>query len=919
MARGTPSARSVDKMSRTDSQGPAIPSLSALAPTKFTAPPLARSVIARPRLLHLIDDLRGTRLVMVRAPAGYGKTTLLQEWHRRLEANGVTCGWLTLDMHDDEPGRLLDGLAAAFAPQHAASGQLDEPLAHATVSSLLRDLGQLAARSVVFVDELQCVHEDAALDALRALVERLPAGCTIVAATREVPQLGLSQLRLRGELREVRAEDLRFDYGETSTLLREHHRLGLDDGAVAQVHVRTEGWVAAIRLVALALEGRRDVEAFVDTLTGDQATIAEYLTESVLARLPAEVRSFLLETSILERLSGPLCDAVTGRTGGYDMLDHLERSHVFLLPLDARRLWYRYHGMFAAFLRTQLERSAPQRVWQLHHAASHWLAANGFVPDAVDHALRAGDRDLAARLLEDCAMESMRRGQNSRVVAWADALPAETLDAHPAIRLAAAWAAVFLRDIARARAALAAVERSRRRRPLSPGLSDTRMALHAAIAIVEDRIIDAMELARESLPRLSAEGTFDHGALANIAAFGLIASSRFDDAGALLAQGRASLNAAGSRFGEGYSIAFSGLCEALQGRLRRGIELYRRVDQLEGDAEHRRYGEAVVAGLLADALYEQDHREEAAHWLERALDLGAQFFWTGLTGLPQLTLARLRAAAGASDEALEVLEAAELEAMRRGFYRIVATLHWERVRLLLRRGEVSAAGALAAQLPETCWHVEQPQVYVYYSETEARDVTRLRLMMRCGDAKAALRVLTDEATEAQRVGRVWRAVKLLVVRAQALDALGHRSAALRALHDAVRRSAAEGFVRSLADEGPPLVPLLQALRAELSPQSVDSDAVVLQHVDHVLRAAHGAPIPRGPAVAPVGPPREALSVREVEVLAFAAEGLSNRALAARLFVSENTVKTHLRNAYAKLGVDSRTAAVAVARRHGILP
>ncbi|HTY56959.1 MAG TPA: LuxR C-terminal-related transcriptional regulator [Candidatus Binataceae bacterium] len=871
-------------------------------------------MVERERLIKLIDDLEAIKLVVVSAPAGYGKSTLMLDWVRRLEGRGIPTAWVTLDEHDDDRERALFCVKSAFLRAEGiadASGDSQDPRGPSLISleSVLSP-----GPSVVFVDDFEVIKKPETHVAVQKLIERLPAGKTLVVASRTVPELGLGQRRLRGELLEVKTGDLRFEPEEAGELLRTHHRVCLGDESIKTLCQRTEGWVAALRLTGLALEGRSDADAFVHALSQPQAEIAEYLAENVLAQQQEDVHQFLLETCVLKRLTGPLCDALTGRDDGFQMLDRLERSNLFLRALDQNRRWFRYHALFAGFLQARLERLHFRRASELHHAAARWLAKNGFGLDAVDHAFAAGDHELAAALLDDCAMESVRRGQCSPVTAWASRLPSALLDAHPRIRMAAARAHFFHRDSANARALVAAVERGHARRKLDVRVRDDLLTMQVGIAMIEDRTVDMTNLALENLHKLSCDGTFEHGSVSNIAGIGLMATGRFEEARPLFVQGRASHHRAGSRFGEAYSIALMVQVESVQGRLQEALSICRRLEDLEEDA----YAIAVVGTPVADVLYELGELDEADRWIQRALPFAGEFTWIDASGTTHLTLARIRFAQGGIAEGIEAAETGEFEGLLRGFHRIVATFRWEKVRMLLRLGQLREAQELARQIDAEHQRVEQANIYHYASETEARDITALRLMIRAGEIKQAMPRINAEVARAAQHRRVWRWLKLMALRAQACDAQGDRRAALRVLREALKRAAPEGFVRSFADEGKPLTTLLQDLRVELAGFPPEEPDLLPPYIDRILAAA-GEPIVKAAIVTPdSSTPEERLSEREIEVLALAAQGLSNRMLARRLFVSENTIKTHLRNIYTKLRVTSRSAAMAAGRRHRLI-
>lgn len=868
-------------------------------------------------MVRTVDELEGIKLVLVVAPAGYGKTTLMVDWARRLQDQAVPTGWVTLDQNDDDPDRIVSHIRSAFARTDEAAKTNGR--GESGVRSLKHsDVTFSPKRGVVFLDDFEVISSERAHKAVRLIIEQLPPAKSLVIGSRSLPQIGLGRLRLDGELREVRSEDLRFDRDETGRLLRELHGVHLSEASIDALCRHTEGWVAGLRLTGLALKGRADADSFVRGLSHPQIELAQYLAESVLAQQSDDVRCFLLETSILPKLTGPLCEALTGKFNGYQMLDHVERSNLFLTALDEGRQWFRYHPLFADFLRTQLERQDPGRVVELHRAAARWFHDHGLPLEAVDHALSTGDQEFAASLLDGCAMESVKRGRISALIRWVKPIPFEILDAHPRIRMAAAWACLFQRDLANARALVAAVEQGQERHRLDARLRDDLLTFEVLLALTEDRMVDMMNLARENLGKLSCDGTWEHGVLSNLLGLGLATSNRFDEAPTFFVQGRASHHRAGSTYGEAYSIAFAGLSEAAQGRPKEALRTYRTIDELKDESGGPGHSRAVVATLLADVLYEFNRLEEAEQWVNYSLPVADDFAWaTDLNGSNHLTLARIRFAQGRVDDAARILEAGELEGTLRRFPRIVAALRWERVRMALRSGDIRDATERARAIEQEFGQAERSDFYHYISECEARNITGIRLAIRAREAKPALAQINSEIAKAEERRRGWRWLKLMLLKSQALEQIGDRKQALRILRDALKRAAPEGFLRSFADEGGSLPALLTEIRSEAAKNPWCSVDISVSYLDQIL-AASGVcttvAIDNTPASADMQP----LSERELELLVLAAEGFPNRALARRLFVSENTIKTHLRNIYHKLGVSSRTAAVATARRQAII-
>src|SRR5215468_10936676 len=385
----------------------------ALVATKFHIP--RAGFVPRPRLLARLAEGIGRGLTVVCTPAGFGKTTLLGDWARRSRR---TVAWLSLDSADNDPARFWRYVAAAL-----------EAVATAVINQLavVPDAGAV----VLVLDDYHLIEAPTVHDSVAFLVERLPPALRLVLASRTDPPLPLARLRARGQLGELRADDLRFTLGETAAFLREATGLDLPTELVAALQERTEGWAAGVQLAALSLRGHADPAGFVATFSGSHRFVLDYLSEEVLARQPSEVVDFLLETSVLDRLSGPLCDAVTGRCGSQAVLEGLERASLFVVPLDEERGWWRYHHLFAGLLRARLAHERPGRVPGLHRAAAAWHEDHGLADGAIRHALAAGEARWAARLIERHAEEMLWRGEGATLCRWFRALPAEMLRARP--------------------------------------------------------------------------------------------------------------------------------------------------------------------------------------------------------------------------------------------------------------------------------------------------------------------------------------------------------------------------------------------------------------------------------------------------------------------------------------------------------
>lgn len=887
----------------------------ALVATKLRAPHLTATVLARERIA--LDPL--PRLVVVQAPAGYGKTSLLADWQARLAARAVRCGWLTIDEDDNHASRLLLHLVAALLGDDPARESVlarvaaDLQLAPAGAPSILDALPELPGPRVLFLDEVEHLVDEDALDLIRRVVNRLPGDVAVVLASRTVPAIGLGRLRVTGELREIGADDLRFAEDETAAFLASRGA-PLARPEVQELHARTEGWAAALQLSALAMAGRPDAGAFVRTLSGVSAGLADYLAEDVLARQDEATRRFLLVTSVLRRLTPALCDAVTRRRDGRRMLDRLATRGLFLSGLDAERRWYRYHPLFARFLQTQLDRRMPRRLRPLHRAAARWYARHDLPLEAVHHALAAGDADLAATLMDRAAKSMNRQGLFATVVRVAGELPAARLDAHPAIRAAVAWAHLFHRDFAAAERELARLGRLRRRRALEPRVEDDVAIVAPIMAGHRDRIAETLALARAGLAHLRGTDPFNGGVLRDALAYGLIAAGRFAEARSTLLAARADHARAESLLGSVYTATLTGSIDAVTGRLTAAALHYREAETLAGRGapDAASHLAAIVLGYHAELLYERDELAAAEDRIARHLALAVESAVVDMVICASLAAARVPWARGAREDALRRLDEAELTGHRRAWPRLIAAVRWERVRFAVLAGTVAEAHALRARISDDLLAAEEPPLHPHAGETEAQRIGDFRLGVRAGDARRLLPALAAERRAAEAAGRMWRGLRLRILEVEARSALGEEAAALRALREALRRGAPEGFVRSFADEGAPILRLVRVLR--------DADAQGIgdpprAYLDAILRAGGES---TGTPVVADGVAHERLSPREREILRLVGEGLSNRVLAARLFVSENTVKFHLKTIYGKLGVTSRVQAVVVGRRAGFV-
>jgi LuxR family maltose regulon positive regulatory protein len=897
-----------------------------LLETKLHVPRWRRSLVARPRLSERLSRGAESALTLVSAPAGFGKTTLLAEWLAVAAADGRSVAWLSLDQRDNDPALFWTYLVAALntgAPAVGAGAlsvlQPPQPPNEAGLVALLNDLDAISDDVVLVLDDYHVIDARDVQDGMAFLLEHLPPQIHLVIASRTDPPLPLARLRGRGELAEIRAADLRFTPGEAAAYLNEVMGLVLTAADVAALEGRTEGWIAALQLAALSLQGREDTAAFIDGFAGDDRYIVDFLAEEVLQRQPGHVQQFLLQTSILDRLSGPLCDAVTGQDGGKAKLVALERGNLFLVPLDDRRQWYRYHQLFADVLQARLQDEQPDDVPGLHRRASGWLEQNGQPPEAIRHALAAGDFGRAADLVELAIPAMLRSRQEAAVLGWLELLPDEVVRVRPVLSVGFAGALLAGGEFEGVEARLRDAE------GWLDGTTGIRQGSHAPAAemvVVDDaefrRLPAEIELYRaaQALVRGDGPGTVRHARQA-------LELSPADDhlgrASAAALMGLASWASGDLEAGHsGYAECMAGLRRAghiadtfgcaialadirrTQGRLCEAMRTYEQALQRatqQGGPVLRGTADMYVG--MSEVHRERDDLPAATQQLLRSQELGEHI------GLPQnryrwrVAMARIREAEGDLGGALDLLD--EAERLYVGdFFPNVRPVPALRARVRVAQGELGEALGWAR---ERGLSVTDDLSYL----REFEHITLARVLLAQHTAKRAERSIQEAtrllerllraAEEGQRTGSV---IEILVLQALAHQARDDIPAALASLRRAVTLAEPEGYVRIFADEGPPMAFLLRAA----AKQGIARD-YVRRLLAAVNKAEDGTPASQGLI--------EPLSERELDVLRLLGTDLGGPDIARELVVSLNTVRTHTKNIYAKLGVNNRRAAVRRAR------
>lgn len=887
--------------------------------TKIMLPPYRERMIARARLVERLDDALNCPLTLICAAAGFGKTSLLVEWHTAHPE--IPMAWLSLDEDDNEPSRVfmhligaLDTISPGVLENFEALWQTTDTHTLRTVlTPLLNALGEISDEFVLVLDDYHFVSAPNVHQALAFMIEHMPSHMHLIVSSREDPPLPLGRLRARGQMVELRAHDLRFTPDEAATFLHTMLGVTLTTDEIAALDTRTEGWIAGLQLAALAMKGRKDVSGFIEAFSGSHRYILDYLADEVLHRQPETLQTFLVQTSILETLNAALCEAVARRQDSQELLETLEHANLFVVALDDRRHWYRYHHLFRDVLRNYLQRTQGEITSKLHANASRWFEAQGYLLEAVRHALAASETDRAAHLIEAQTIDMIGRGQWGTLKRLIDSLPTEVRRSRALLSIGVGWVnAIHRLQSGFVELADDAAQAIREDTTLT---TTERKTLHAYTQSIYGydrlyslRFSEAAQLFEEALAHIPAENALARG----MAWFGVATARR--STGDIPGAQQAFLEASA----EGYSvrypyIAIGGLvnCAHLmiyQGKLNQAHEILKQADHRIDSL--RAHHTTVAAGVFfnyADLFYQRNRLTEAMQQIDHAQEI--------LTpGDADHMIIQLLFRSAIIKTVLKQLDAAEADLQRieplivdkPSFgvsYRVLRT------HLALLRGQLAEA-----QRWRDVLNPDDPEL-VFENRYHTTMVTA-RVLLAEGKPDAALKLLDRLRTAAAENLRLY---EYLTINALAYHAQGDLRKAVDFLADALELAAPEGIIRIFVDEGTRLETLLRhpSLLSEVEKRGISREFMV------ALLAAFApskSPQPLPLALRPAKPPLvddergEALSVRELEVLRLVAEGASNIEIAQQLYVTTGTVKKHISNIFIKLNAENRTQAVAIGRQ-----
>jgi len=900
------------------------PGSDVLLATKLYLPGPLPGQVARPRLLARLDEGLARGLVLVCGPAGYGKTVLLADWTRR---RGQPAAWLSLDAGDNDPVRFWRHAVAALDRARPGTGDRVAPLLgppapssfQGLVTALINDLA--AEEALLVLDDYHVIGSPQVHESVAFLVEHRPAGIGVVLASRSDPPLALARLRARGQLTEVRVAELRFTPAEAAELLQ-HAASALPDASVAALAARTEGWAAGLALAALSLRGHDDAAAFVAAFTGSHRYVLDYLAEEVLERQDEQLRMFLLETSVLDRLSGPLCDAVTGREGSQALLEAAERAGLFLIPLDEVRGWWRYHHLFADLLRARLQEEQPGRLARLHRNAAAWCEEHGMADDAIGHAAAAGEMTRAARLLErHFDTVYYWRSEGATIRRWVSALPPDLARSRPRLLLVQALMTATGGNLGAVEPFLGAAERAAAgaaEEPFEPtaGRAGSMLVnVPALIALIRSYLAkhrgDAENTAAFAQQVLAELGGGER-LVESLAQWNLATDEwlrgRLAAPEPAFASSIAAWRTVGQRTLAAYGGYQLGQVQQAQGRLDAAVRTCLRALEFAappGQPAPPMAGPAYVG--LAEVAHQRNELDAALRQVTDGIALCRRFVYSEPLAAGLVTLAWIREASGDPAGALEAIDEAS-EVSPGGVGGPLNPVPAQRARLLLAQGDLAGAARWAQ---ESGFGADDEPDYT----REPGHLVLARVLLAQGRVGLALTLLDRLHAAAAAHDRAGSLIEIGALRALALAASGEQAAAVTALAGTVLLAGPQGYVRVFADEGPPMAALLgRLIAAQRTGQAAAGVPFgYLARLQRAFAAGQPAPDPGPSGII------EPLTSRELEVLKMLAAGRSNQAIARELVVTLDTVKKHVGHVLGKLGAANRTEAVARARELSLIP
>jgi len=878
-----------------------------LLTTKLNIPLLRPDRVSRHRLTtRLNKNLWGgdgflRKLSYISAPAGYGKTTLVLEWLDQLPewVSGSKLvrpvAWLSLDENDNDPARFLAYIIAAIQGIQPGCGDATRAIMQSPqlppweilLTTLLNEMAAIPDPYILVLDDYHCIQTPEIHQQVGFLLEHQPNRMHVVLTTREDPLLPLSRLRAGGQMAEIRQEELRFSSQECAEFLKDVMGIPLSEAEIEALDRRTEGWIAGLQLAAFSMQGYDDPAGFIKSFTGSSRFVLDYLVEEVYKRQPVAIQDFLLKTSILDRLSGPLCDFLTEGSNGQVTLGTLEGANLFIIPLDQSRTWFRYHRLFSEILRHRLRTDNHITESGLHKRASLWFQLHGFMDEAIHHAIAAGNWERTSELLMSFNAEMLKRGETITLVRWFSKFPPDIIQANPELSLAYCWPLILTGQLETAAPLLDQLEQAAKE---IPTLLGEVLVAQSHLALSQGDHARMVERSQRALKNLPKESVNSRG----IAALNLVLAywhmGQMEATEQVVGEAIEAARATGNQYSLITAIIFKGRVFAVRGQLHQAREVFQQAIEQGGKIPIN-----ALAHLDMSALhYEWNNFPESENHLQAAIELSKRGQNNEFLAASYMFLTHLRLAQGDPDGARRVLSRIQ-DMMHAGeippatYQRAVAT----QVQFSLAQGDLETALELADQLND------QVDCHPFYRFT---GLSKARLLIAQKEIQAARNYLNQLYEKA--LGRGWVYAQIVIRIWQTLTA-DTKEEAVRYLGEALQTAQSGGFIWTFVEQGEALRPILQeCAHLGITPEYIGKILTTIQQVDNLQPNQAGLV--------------EMLSDRELEVLRLLVAGLSNREIAQQLVISLGTAKTHIHNIYGKLDASNRAQAIARAREYRLV-
>ena len=887
--------------------------------TKLNIPPVRPSHVQRLELIQKLDKLREYKLALIVASAGYGKTALVSEW---IGQSPMRVVWFSIDAGDNDPVRFWDYVIAAIQTVYPDIGEQTLTLLHepqplpveTILSTLINELSALPDLLTVVLDDYHFIESSAIHDGLAFLVEHMPSQIRLIMTTRTDPPLPLARMRVRSQLLELRSADLRFSPPQIATFFTDVMGLKLTTDEVTALDTRVEGWIAGLQLAGLALQGKADKAGFIASFAGDHHYVLDYLGDEILDRQPEAIQQFMLQTSILERLNADLCDTIIEASESRTVLEHLECHHFFVVALDDKRQWYRYHRLFADFLHHRLKLKYPNHAKELHQRASYWFEQNGLQSEAISHALAAQDYERAAELVQSIAeLLIWRRAEHNTLLGWLAALPDRVIQMYPRLYLYHAWVLYLINQMGAAEQCIHDAQNALNQMGnTDPLIAGMLAAIHSTLTGIHHQFPETLALSRQALEQLPEEAV----SWRCMAAINLGVTCAYigevQEAVEVLSYAMELSQEIGSSFAMLSAFWHLSSLQIAQLHLRSAENTCQQLEHAAQMPGLQRFPiNGYITLLLGEINMERSDLEAAERYLlESAGQMNPESFPTALLR-GYVALSRLKTLQGDKEGAEHYWQIAEQLGRMSKLHGRSTLLSISQARRWLEQGNLDAVESWTAEN-----HVGLDDDYSYHREDYYLVLARLYIAKGTTVDKALylLERMVKRAEASQRNGSLIRA---LVLQAVAFHASGDSQKAVKSLARALKLAEQEQLIRVFADEGQPIALLLEKV-VDMQRKGQLATPISSEYTTRLLAALGKRSLSPTPPRRTVGHLADALSERELEVLRLLADGLESNEIAERLVIAVDTARKHIKNIYSKLDVHSRWEAIKHAEEYHLL-